>query len=96
MKQIFVEEILIKVNGQDAWLWVAYEPNLHVCLLFRLPAERTIFVCRHLFKQLRNRYRNNPIYTDGARWYNQACRRLRLKHIIYETKLRKIMESFIQ
>ena len=43
--EIFVDETLLKINGQDYWLWIAYEPNLHVCLMFHLSIERTIFVC---------------------------------------------------
>jgi hypothetical protein len=34
--------------------------------------------------------------TDGAYWYNDACKWLRLKHIIYVTELKNIMERFIQ
>ena len=30
IKVIFVvDETLIKINGQDHWLWIAYEPNIH-------------------------------------------------------------------
>ena len=58
--------------------------------------ERTIFVCYQFFKQLRTKFGNKPIYTDGAHWYNDACRWLRLKHIVYGTELKNIMERFIQ
>jgi len=30
VKKIFVDETLLKINGQDYWLWLAYEPNLHM------------------------------------------------------------------
>lgn len=43
IKVIFVDETLIKINGKDHWLWIAYEPNIHSCLLFHLSRERTIF-----------------------------------------------------
>jgi putative transposase len=57
VKEIFVDETLIKINGQDYWLWIAYdEPNLHACLLFHLSRERTIFVCYQFFRQIRSRY----------------------------------------
>jgi transposase-like protein len=46
IKKIIVDETLLKINGQDYWLWLAYdEPNLHVYLLFHISRERTIFVC---------------------------------------------------
>jgi transposase-like protein len=96
VQKIFVDETLLKINGQHYWLWLAYEPNLHVCLLFHLSTERTIFICYQFFKQLRTKFGNKPIYTDGAHWYNDACRWLRLKHFVYGTELKNIMERFIQ
>jgi transposase-like protein len=48
------------------------------------------------FKRLRNRYGRKTIFTDGAQWYNNACRWLRLKHIVYEIKFKNLMERFIQ
>jgi putative transposase len=96
IKVIFVDETLIKINGQDHWLWIAYEPNIHSCLLFHLSKERTIFMCYQFFKEIRSRYGNKLIYIDGAHWYNNACKWLRLKHILYETPLKNLMERFIQ
>jgi putative transposase len=52
-------------------------------LLFHISRERTIFVCYQFLKQLRRRYGLKPIHTDGAHWYNDACKWLRLKHYIY-------------
>jgi transposase-like protein len=44
IKKIFVDETYLKINGQDYWLWLAYDgPNLHVYLLFHISRERTIF-----------------------------------------------------
>jgi hypothetical protein len=41
IKKIFVDETLLKINGQDYWLWLAYdEPNLHVCVY--------VYVCVYL------------------------------------------------
>ncbi|HET7389732.1 MAG TPA: hypothetical protein VFJ51_02830 [Nitrososphaeraceae archaeon] len=51
------------------------------------------------FKQIRTKFGGKPIYTntdDGAHWYSDdACKWLRLKHIIYGTQLKNIMERFI-
>jgi putative transposase len=96
VKEIFVDETLLQVDGQNYWLWIAYEPNLNVCLMMHLSRERTIFVCYQFFKQLRNRYGRKPILTDGASWYNDACKWLRLPHQVYGTELKNLMERFIQ
>jgi transposase-like protein len=29
---LFVDETLLQIDGYDYWLWIAYEPNLDVCL----------------------------------------------------------------
>ena len=94
--EIFVDETLLQVDGENYWLWIAYEPKLNVCLMMHLSRERTILVCYQFIKQLRNRYGRKPIFTDGAQWYNDACKWLRLKHRVYGTELKNIMERFIQ
>jgi len=65
VKEIFVDETLLQIDGQNYWLWIAYEPNLDVCLM-HLSRERTIFVCYQFFKRLRDRNGRKPIFTDGA------------------------------
>ncbi len=96
VKKIFVDETLLQIDGQDYWLWIAYEPNVNRCLMMGISRGRTIFVCYQFFKQLRNRYGRKPIFTDGAQWYDDACKWLRLQHHVYGTELKNIMERFIQ
>jgi putative transposase len=91
VREIFVDETLLQIDGCDYWLWIAYEPNLDVCLMMHLSRERTIFVCYQFFKQLRTRYGRKPIFTDDALWYNDACKWLRLKHQVYGTELKNLM-----
>ncbi len=38
----------------------------------------------------------NTICTDRAHYYNQACRWLRIKHIVYSQEDKNIMERSIQ
>ncbi len=84
------------VQSRDYWLWIAYEPDINTCLMMHLSRERTIFICYQFFKQLRHRYGRKPIFTDGARWYDNACKWLRLQHNVYDTELKNLMERFIQ
>jgi transposase-like protein len=65
-------------------------------MMMHLSRERTIFVCYRFFKQLLNRYGRKPIFTDGAQWYNDACKWLGLQHRMYGTELKNLMERFIQ
>jgi len=55
VREIFVDETLLKINGQHYWLWIAYEPNIRSCLMLRISKERTIFVCYQYFKYLRSK-----------------------------------------
>lgn len=97
VREIFVDETLLQIDGHDYWLWIAYEPRLDVCLSMHLSSERTIFVCYYrFFKQLRRRYGRKPIYTDGTHWYKEACKWLRLPPQVYGTELKNLMEGFIQ
>jgi transposase-like protein len=44
IKKIFVDETLLKINGQDYWLWLAYdEPNLHACICYFTFQEKEQF-----------------------------------------------------
>jgi putative transposase len=69
---------------------------MDICLIMHPTRERTILVCYMFFKQLRARYGRKPIFTDGAYWYNTACKWLRLPHQMYSTELKNMMERFIQ
>jgi transposase-like protein len=43
IKEIFVDETLLRIDGQDYWLWIAYEPNLNTCLMMHLSQEKELF-----------------------------------------------------
>ena len=49
-------------------------------------------------KKLRRLYGSKyTIYTDGADYYHyQACRWLRIKHIVYDNEDKNVMEMAIQ
>jgi transposase-like protein len=64
--------------------------------MMHLLRERTIFVCYQFFKELRKRFGRKIIFIDGARWYNEACKWLRLKHQVYGNELKNKIERFIQ
>jgi putative transposase len=63
--------------------------------------ERTLLVCYNFIKRLKRLYGSKyTIYADGASYYyyyyNQACRWLRIKHIVYDDNCKNIMERAIQ
>jgi hypothetical protein len=72
VSQIFVDETLIRIDGHDWWLWIAYEPAIDSCLLMHLSRERTLFICYRFFQQLRKRYGRKPVFTDAVQWYTMT------------------------
>jgi transposase-like protein len=53
--------------------------------------RKIFFVCYQFFKRLRDRYGSRKIvFTDGAHWYNDVFRWLKLPHQVYGTELKKI------
>jgi transposase-like protein len=87
VKVIFVDETLLKINGQDYWLWITYKSNIDLCLMmYTYQEKRVILVCYQFFKELRKRFGRNVIFIDGARWYNDACKWLKLKPQVYGTE----------
>jgi len=93
---IFVDETLIRIKRREYWLWIAYEPYLDRCLAMRLSVERTIMICYLFLKDVRSKYGRKPILTDEARWYDEACRWLRLPHQNYPVEEKNLIERFIQ
>jgi transposase-like protein len=62
-----------------------------------LKRKNHFHMCYKFFKLLRDRYGiRKPIFTDGARWYDEACKWLRLHHNVYGPELKNLMERFIQ
>jgi transposase-like protein len=51
VKRIFVDETLMKIDGQEYRLWMAYEPDLGKCLMMHLSQERTILACYQFFRR---------------------------------------------
>jgi hypothetical protein len=44
IKEIFVDETLLRIDGQDYWLSIAYEPNLNTCVMMHPSQEKGQFL----------------------------------------------------
>jgi putative transposase len=96
---IMIDETMITIKDEVYWLWIAYEPYTKKYLLMNISKERTLLVvCYNFIKRLKKLYGSKyTIYTDGASYYyNQACKWLRIKHIVYDDNGKNIMERAIQ
>jgi transposase-like protein len=64
--RIFVDETMVNLGGTPAWIWVAFEPDLHAMLDFHVSwrgnsIDAYLFIGRPV-----RRCGGVPIYTDGA------------------------------
>ena len=59
--------------------------------------DRTVLVCYYFIKRLKKLYGSKyTICTDGASYYDQACRWLRIRHHVYNQEDKNIMERAVQ
>jgi putative transposase len=67
----------------DTWLWVAVEPIRHRILGVYISRHRNMLVTESFLKSLINIYGKHIVYSDGGKWYPEACASLGLKHILH-------------
>jgi len=91
-----VDETWIKVGGQAAWLWLAFEPYGRFFLGFYVSRTCNILTAELFLQGLIDRYGRRPVYSDGADWYPAACRSLGLEHHVYDVPRGNLMERFVQ
>jgi putative transposase len=94
--QFIIDETVIKVGRKVVWLWIAIEPITKSILDMRISLERSILVAEQFLKELIKKYGKYPVSTDGATWYPQACRFLKLPHHTHSYYERSIIERTIQ
>jgi putative transposase len=96
VRQVFVDETMVKIRGREAWVWVAYEPALRAFLWFRVSYNQSILDAYLFLKEVRDRYGRKPIWTDEALFYPEACSHLRLEHHVYPVEWKNLIERMNQ
>lgn len=91
-----VDETWIRVGGQEAWLWLAFEPYGRFFLGFHLSRTRNILTAQLFLQRLIDRYGMHPVWTDAGEWYPDASRSLGLEHHVYDDARGNLMERFVQ
>ena len=94
--EFIVDETLLKVGNQYAWLWVAIEPLNKVILGIRITFERNMLTAEQFLKSLIKKYGKHPLSTDGGTWYPQACNFLKITHHLHSVHEKSIIERTIQ
>ena len=58
--------------------------------------ERNMLVAEKFIRSLVEKYGRHTVYTDGGKWYDEACNILRLKHYLHSSFEKSLMERVNQ
>ncbi len=84
-----IDETVIHIGSDDAWLWVAVEPVHKQILGVYISRHRNMLVAEVFLRSLIKLYGKHTVYSDGGTWYPQACISLGLNHRLHIHHLRK-------
>ena len=83
VKTFFVDETFVQLGSAKVAVWIAYDPPIKAVLGFHVSREPNSVDAYLFLLRLVITYGKRPVYTDGAMWYNDACRWLGLYHVVY-------------
>jgi putative transposase len=96
IQEFVIDETLVRVGSQYAWLWVAVEPKNKQILALTISMERNMLVAERFIAGLVKAHGKHPVSTDGGTWYPQACLFLRLKHHLHSPHEKSLIERTMQ
>jgi putative transposase len=68
VSEFIINETLLKLGNQYAWLWIAIDSIDKVILDIHISFERTILIAETFIKDLVKKYEKHPVFTDGGTW----------------------------
>src|SRR5579883_730045 len=80
IKIFAIDETGVKVAGEDAYLFVAYEPFVNRILGLYFAWNPSSLSVELFLKDLVRKYGRHPVWTDAGDWYPPACELMNLKH----------------
>jgi putative transposase len=70
---------MVYIGADEAWLWIAIEPIHKQILGVYNSRHRNMIVAELFLRSLVRVYGKHTVYSDGGRWYHEACISLGLK-----------------
>lgn len=92
VEAFLVDETYLKVGSFEAWVWVAVEPIRRYILGVYLSRHQNMIVAQVFLKSLVDEYGEHVAYSDGGRWYPEACAALGLEHRLHSPYEKSLME----
>ena len=91
-----IDETMIQIGSDYAWLWVAIEPVHKQVLGVYISRHRNMLVAESFLRSLIKIYGRHTVYSDGGSWYPEACSYLGLEHLLHSPFEKSIIERTIE
>jgi putative transposase len=91
-----IDETIIQIGNQHFWLWFCIEPINKSVLGIDISEERNMLVAEKFNQSLVSKYGKHTVYTDGGKWYDDACNVIGLKHYLHSSIEKSLMERVNQ
>ena len=91
-----IDETMLQIGTDEAWLWVAVEPIHKQILGVYISRHRNMIVVEAFLSSLIRIYGKHTVYSDGGSWYPEACVSLGLKHRLHSSYEKSIVERTIE
>ena len=90
-----IDKTVIQIGNQHFWLWICIELIHSSVLGIYISEARNMLVAERFIRSLVSKYGKHTVYTDGGTWYPEACNVLRLKHYVYSSFEKSLIERVI-
>ena len=91
-----IDETMLQIGSDYAWLWVAIEPVHKQVLGVYVSRHRNMLVAESFLRSLIKIYGKHTVYSDGGTWYPEACSYLGLDHLLHSPLEKSIIERTIE
>ena len=91
-----IDETMLQIGSDYAWLWVALEPVHKQVLGVYVSRHRNMLVAESFLRSLINVYGKHTVYSDGEAWYPEACSYLGIEHLLHSPLGKSIIERTIE
>jgi putative transposase len=91
-----IDETMLQIGSDYAWLWVAVEPVHKQILGVYISRHRNMLVAESFLRTLIKIYGKHIVYSDGGTWYPEACSSLGLRHLLHSSFEKGIIERTIE
>ena len=91
-----IDETMLQIGTEEAWLWVAVEPIHKQILGVYISRHRNMIVVESFLRSLIKIYGKHIVYSDGGTWYPEACISLGLEQRLHSPYEKSIVERTME